>query len=102
MLHLNSFEALYVEQAQAKGLIFVGKSYGQGWTAAQMPTVPAVSSKRITTPVFILRNLSQVSEYRLKGWNSVVIRWLSICMGNNRNPFLLVQTMTVHMISCYT
>ncbi len=42
--------------------------------------------------------------YRLKWWNSEAVRWLSIFMGNGRNPFLLVvetslKTLSVHLIA---
>ncbi len=44
--------------------------------------------------------------YRLKWWNSEAVRWLSIYMGNDRNPFLLVEetslkTMNVHIIALH-
>ncbi len=44
--------------------------------------------------------------YRLKGWNSEAVRWLSIYMGNGRNPFLLdvetsLRALNVHIIALH-
>ncbi len=44
---------------------------------------------------------------RLKGWNPETVRWLSIYIGNNCKPFVLIvetslKSMNVHIINCKT